>query len=267
MAEQRNWLVAGKPLPALILLIGIIIAPISVPYAFSRTEFQYLNNIEIRTYPNLTSSFLSIIPSLLLAVFGFLLYYGRINLSSRALVLRYSVLLVIFAVLGIVSPLIVGMGTFFIPSGSFWMFIPLWLSSPLGVFSISHVINGMFGLYVSKRELNVKHSRFFGYLFVGFVVFGVIFVTLAILFLYWKITGLEMVYLLQTTLFMSCFLLFCFLGGPIFVTVGMLGLGRIYLKNNQNLFTVFALLAIIVIPLGIFVLFCYSIASTLTVGL
>ena len=266
LEEQRNWLAPGKPLPALILLIGIIIAPISIPYAFSRTEFQYLNNVEVRTYPNLASGLLISIPSIILAIFGFLLFYGRINLSSRGLVLRYSMLLVILATLGIMSPFIVCMETYFVPSVSFWMFIPLWITSPFGFFSTSHVINGIVGLYVSKRELKVQHSRFFGYLFGCIAVLGTIFVTLAVLFLYWSATGSEMFYLLASAPLMGAFGFFCLLGGPVFVTVGILGIGRKYLNNNQNLFNVLALFTIIAIPLCIFALVCYSLASAVTVG-
>ena len=266
MVEQTNWLAPGKPSPALILLIGIIMAPISVPYALSRTEFQYLNNVEIRTYPNLASGLLISIPSIILAMFGFLLYYGRINLNSRNLVLRYSILLVILATLGIISPFIICLEAYFVPSASFWMFIPLWITSPLGFFSASHVINGIIGLYISKRGLKVKHSKFLDYLFASTAVLGTILVTLAILFLYWTITGSEILYLLSSMPFTGAFVFFCLLGGPVFVTVGILGIGRKYLNNNQNLFNVLALFTIIAIPLCIFALVCYSLASAVTVG-
>jgi hypothetical protein len=266
LVGQINWLAPGKPLPALILLVGIIMAPISIPYALSRTEFQYLNNVEIRTYPNLASGLLVSIPSIILAVFGFLLFYGRINLSSRDLALRYSILLAILATLGIISPIIVCTEAYVVPSVSFWMFIPLWIASPFGFFSTIHVINGIVGLYISKRELKAKHSKFFGYLFGSIAVLGIIFVTLAILFLYWTITGSPMFYLLSSAPLMGDFLFFCLLSGPVFVTVGLLGIGRKYLMNNQNLFTVLALLTIIAIPLCIFALVCYSCASALTVG-
>jgi hypothetical protein len=266
LIEQRNWFAPGKPLPALILLVGIIIAPISIPYAFSRTEFQYLNNIEVRTYPNLTSGLLISIPSIILAMFGFLLFYGRINLSSRDLVLSYSMLLVILATLGIIFSFIVCMETYFVPPVSFWMFIPFWITSPFGFFSTSHVINGIVGLCISKRELKVQHSRFFGYVFGFIAVLGTIFVTLAVLFLYWTVTGSEMLYLLASVPLMGAFIFFCLLGGPVFVTVGILGIGRKYLKNNQNFFIVLALFTIIAIPLCIFALVCYSLASAVTVG-
>ena len=116
MEEQRNWLAQGKLLPALIMLIGIIVAPINIPYALSRTEFQYLNNVEIRTYPNLASGLLISIPSIIFAMFGFLLYYGRINLNSRDSVLSYSILFVVLAILVIILPFIFYMESFFIPS-------------------------------------------------------------------------------------------------------------------------------------------------------
>ena len=264
MEEQRNWLAQGKLLPALIMLIGIIVAPINIPYALSRTEFQYLNNVEIRTYPNLASGLLISIPSIMLAVFGFLLFYGRIKLNSRDSVLSYSILFVVLAILVIILPFIFYMESFFIPS--FWMFIPLWIGSPFGFFSASQIINGVVGLYISKRELKVRHSKFFVSVFSSIVVLGTVFVTFAILFLYWTITGSEMVNLFSSVPLMVAFIFFCLLVGPIFVTVGILGLGRKFLRNNQNLFTVFALLTIIVIPLSIFALLCYSLASSLTVG-
>jgi hypothetical protein len=265
LIEQRNWFAPGKPLPALILLVGIIIAPISIPYAFSRTEFQYLNNIEVRTYPNLTSGLLISIPSIILAVFGFLLFYGRITLNSRASVIRYSKLLGISAILAIISPFVC-MGSYLVPSTPFWLLIPLWIANPFGIFSISHVINGLVGLFISKKELEVKYSRFSVSLFGSIAGLGAIFVTFACVFLYWATTGSEMLYSMPSTSLMGVFLFFCLLGGPVFVTVGVLGIGKQYLKNNQNLLTMLALLTIIAIPLCMFALFYYSWASALTVG-
>ena len=266
MEEQRNWLAPGKPLPALILLIGIIVAPISIPYALSRIEYQYLNNVGIRTYPNLASGLLISIPSILLVVFGFLLFYGKINPYSRGLVARYSILLVILACLGIV-PLIVYLEFYSISHISFWLFLPLWLASPLGFFCISHVINGVVGLYVSKKGLKVKHSKLVGSFFVFIAVVGAIFVIFDFVVLYWSITGLEMVQLLPSLPLTIVFLFLCLLGGPVFLTVGILGIGSHYLKNSQNLFALLALFTIIVIPFCIFALFCYNWIGVLEPGL
>jgi hypothetical protein len=257
LVEQRQWLAPGKPLPALILLIGIVVAPISIPYALSRIEFQYFNNVGVRTYPNLPGGLLMSIPGIILVVFGFLLFYGKINPYSRGLVARYSMLLVIFACLGIL-PLIVYLEFYSLSPVTFWLVAPLWLASPLGLFCTSHVINGLAGLYVSKKDLTVKHSKLFYSLFGSIAILGAIFVTLAYVFLYWSITGSEMLHLLPSTPLIVAFLFFGLLGGPVFLTVGILGIGRQYLKKNQSLFTLLALLTIIVIPLCIFALFCYT---------
>lgn len=257
MAEKKNWLAPGKPLPALILLIGIIVAPLSIPSVLSRIEFQYLNNIEIRIYPNLASGLLMSIPGVLLMVFGFLLFYGKLNPYAIGFVSGYPILLVIFACLGLV-PLIVYLGFYFIASVPFWLVVPLWIASPLGFFCMSHIINGIVGLYVSKKDLKEEYSRVGCSFFRSIAALGTFFVTFAILFLYWTITGSEMLHLLPPTPLMGAFLFFCLLGGPVFVTAGILRIGRHHFKNRQILFTLLALLTIIVIPLFIFALFCYT---------
>jgi len=266
MLEQRNWLARGKPLPALILLIGIIVAPISIPYVFSRIEFQYLNNVRIGTYPNLASGLFMSIPSILLIVFGFLLFYGKINPYSRGLVARYSILLAILAC-SVIFPFVVYLEFYSISHISFWLFLPLWLTSPLGFFCISHVINGVAGLYVSKKGLRVKNSRLFCSLFGSLAVLGTILVTFAFVFLYWTINGSEMPQLLSSTPFMVAFSFLCLFGGPVFLTVGILGIGSQYLKNSQNLLVLLALFTIIIVPLCIFALFCYSWIGVLEPGL
>lgn len=257
MIEQKSWLAPGKPLPALILLIGIIVAPLSIPSVLSRAEFHYLGDVGIRTYPNLASGLLMSIPGVLLLVFGFLLFYGKINLCTIGFVSGYPILLVIFACLGLV-PLIVYLQFYLLASVPFWLIVPLWLASPLGFFCISHIINGLVGLYISKRDLKVNYSKLGWSFFRSIAALGTFCVAFAILFLYWTIAGSEMLNLLPSTSLTGAFLFFCLLGGPVFVTAGMLGVRRQYFKNKQNLFAVLALLTIIVIPLCIFALFCYA---------
>ena len=136
------------------------------------------------------------------------------------------------------------------------------LLGTLGIFGlilVCFVINGIIGLYISKRESMVKHSKVFWFI----TVLGIIFVII----LFVLIAGLlDMLWLLPYNLGVG-FWLFCLFGGPVLLTIGILGIGRQYLKNNKSLFTLLALLAVVVIPLSIFAGVYYLWMSALTVGL
>lgn len=56
---------------------------------------------------------------------------------------------------------------------------------------------------------------------------------------------------------------FWLLGGTFFLTVGIVGIGRQYLRNSKDSFT---MIAIILTPLIVFGLFCYFWMGALEVG-
>jgi len=157
-----------------------------------------------------------------------------------------TVLKIVFiAVLGILSLKI----SFEILLGTFGIF---------GLILVCFVINGIIGLYTSRGYM-MKHSKVFWFI----TVLGIIFVMI----LFVLFAGLlDMLWLLPYNLGVG-FWLFCLFGGPVFLTIGILGIGRQYLENNKSLFTLLVLLAVVVIPLSIFACFYYLWISALTVGL
>ena len=257
--EMKSWLSAGKPLPVLVIVFGIFIIPFCIMYAFSNIQFQYPNNMEIRTYPNLARSLLIIIPEIIAIVFCLFLFYGKIDLINQGKITRYTALF--FIALGIVFPFIMNLE--FNASIPFWLDIPRWLASPFSYITASHITNGLLGLYISKKEYPANHPKFFWFI----TVLGLIFVIFSFMILWWGISGSEMFQFLTQTAVVSVFSLFCLFGGPIFLTAGTMGIGKQNLKNKISLSALLALFTIIVVPSSIFASFCYMTASAITVGL
>lgn len=257
--ETKSWFSAGKPLPVLIIVFGIFIIPFCIMYAFSNIQFQYTNNIEIRTYPNLVKSLLIIVPEIFAIIVCLLLFYGKINLINQRKITRYTALF--FIVLGIVFPFVMNLELN--ASIPFWLDIPRWLTTPFSYITATHIINGTLGLYISKKEFLSKHPKFFWFI----TVLGLIFVIFSFMILWWGISGSEMFQFLTQNEIVSVFSLFCLFGGPIFLTAGTMGIGKQNLRNKKSLFSILALFTIVVVPSSIFVTFCYMMASALTVGL
>ena len=145
----------------------------------------------------------------------------------------------------------------------FWLDIPRWLATPFSYITATHIINGTLGLYISKKEFLSKHPKFFWFI----TILGLIFVIFSFMILWWGISGSEMFQFLTQNEFVSVFSLFCLFSGPIFLTVGTMGIGKQNLKNKKSLFSMLALVTIVMVPSSIFVSFCYMIASAITVGL
>ena len=257
--ETKSWLSVGKPLPVLIIMFGIFIIPFCLMYAFSHTEFQYLNNIEIRTYPNLPRSLLIIIPEIITIIVCLLLFYGKINLINQRKITRYTTLF--FIALGISFPFIMNLELN--PGIPFWMDIPRWLATPFSYITASHITNGLLGLYISKKEFPTKHPKIFWLI----TVLGLIFVIFSFMILWWGITRSETFQFLSQNEVVSMFALFCLFGGNIFLTIGTMEIGKQKLINKKSLYTLLALFTIVVIPSCIFASFLYIMTSTLTVGL
>ena len=228
-------------------------------YAFGSTKFQYLNNIEIRTYPHLAKSLLIMIPEIMLIVVCLLLFYGKINLIDKGEITRYTTLF--FMALGIAFPFIMNLELN--PSIPFWLDMPRWLASPFSFITASHIINGLIGLYISQKEFPTNHPKLFWFL----TVLGLIFVIFSFMFLWWGISGSEIFQILTQIEFVGVFSLFCLFAGPVFLTAGMMGIGKQNLKNKKSLFILLTLFTIVVVPSCIFASFCYMMTSATTIGL
>jgi hypothetical protein len=257
--EQKSWLSPGKPLPVLIIMFGIFIIPFCIMYAFSHTEFQYLNNIEIRSYPNLPRSLLIIIPEIMLIGVCLLLFYGKINLINQRKITRYTILF--FIALGISFPFIMNLELN--PGIPFWINIPRWLATPFSYITAGHMTNGLLGLYISQKEFLTKHPKIFWFI----TVLGLIFVIFSFMILWWGISGSEMFQFLSQNEFISIFSFLSMFGGHFFLTAGTMGIGKQKLINKKSLYTILALFTIVVVPSLIFASFLYMMTSTLTVGL
>jgi hypothetical protein len=133
------------------------------------------------------------------------------------------------------------------------------VSNVIGLVLAYFIINGLVGLYVSKSEFSVRHSKTFGFI----TVLGIVF----LLFLFSMFAGLlNMFEFLPYDFRFGSFLFFLF-GGPVFLTVGVLGIGRQYFhNNNQSLFRLLAVLIVVVIPILIFTYVYYSWMNALTVA-
>ena len=146
MAEQKYLLSAGKPLSALILLVGIIlIASGIIIVLLTSYPFTDWDGTEIIVYPNLLNNVLMSGFGVVLAVFGFLLFYGRLTLLLFNVVvsmffLVFNTFLWWLSPYGMaMTPLTIelrgpwhGPGLF-IPSFLFWLF---WLSTAVNLYFI-----------------------------------------------------------------------------------------------------------------------------------
>ena len=136
-----------------------------------------------------------------------------------------------------------------------------WFSLMFLVYAFSWI----FGNFISKREYGVRHF--------GFVVFitvlGIVFLLLAFSPFYLSIFGLEPMWSnFLLTVFGANFLLFCFLGGMVFLTVGVCGFGRRSCKGDKSNFSVIAVVAIPSVFFLLFLLLVFIwVLTNLTVGL
>ena len=107
----------------------------------------------------------------------------------------------------------------------------------------------------------MKHSKL---LFGLVAVLGAAFVTIFFAGLYLWSIGLENILtLLPNTQLGLCFVLFCLLGGTSLLTVGLCGIERQYLRNNQDLLTI---LTAIAVPSFIIIPYFYWLLSSVTVN-
>ncbi len=102
-----------------------------------------------------------------------------------------------------------------------------------------------------QRDLVVKHLK----LLYGFItVLGIVFVTTftALLYCNYYLNRDIWLELFPSSYLRSVFGYFLLFGGTIFLTVGLLGIGRQYVKNRRNLLTI---LAVVLVPSFMFVLY------------
>ena len=111
------------------------------------------------------------------------------------------------------------------------------------------------------RKLMVKSSRIFRFL----AVLGIAFLVALPAFWFWSSHSAEVMRFFMDTPLAGFLLYFVFLfGGISLLTVGICGIERQYLKNNQNLFTI---LTAISIPSFILLPLVYMVISAITVGI
>jgi len=106
----------------------------------------------------------------------------------------------------------------------------------------------------------VNHSKLFKFI----TVLGAVFVTIpdAMYYLSAIYSGNMQPFLsLLSPLYLPyhALMLFFIIGGPVFLTVGILGIGRQYFKNHRNLFTIFTFIFVPLFDFALFVLVAYSI--------
>ena len=122
----------------------------------------------------------------------------------------------------------------------------------LGLLLVCCIISGIVGISINKGESLGKHSKYFGF----FAVLGAVFVTIFSINLYLTDTTsfnrvVSFVSLGPFIYLYNALMFFLFIGGPVFLIVGIVGIGRQYFKNLRNLFTV---LTVILVPLFVFAL-------------
>ena len=132
--------------------------------------------------------------------------------------------------------------------GGIWTLLPLELWHYFVGFclfgGIGFLIVGLIGLGGQPlwNQTIVKHSR----LLFGFIaVLGTIFVTAFFTIIYWSRTYSEKILIVEALIplpYQNYFMLFSIIGGTIFLTVGVLGIGRQYFKNHSNAFFLTAVL-------------------------
>ncbi len=95
-------------------------------------------------------------------------------------------------------------------------------------------------------------------LWISLIVLGIIFI--AIILREFGSYDRPLSVLLQSQRDLFAFVVFfCSIGGTAFIIIGILGIGRQYFKNHKDLFTIFT---VILIPLLIYALIAWVIAST-----
>jgi len=82
LAELRHWFSAGQPLPALVLLFGILLISGGVIYGMTTVE-TIIGNAVAFEYPNLRSGIVACVLGVVLAVLGYLVFQGKIGYSIR----------------------------------------------------------------------------------------------------------------------------------------------------------------------------------------
>jgi hypothetical protein len=148
LAENKYLLSAGKPLSALILLVGIILIAGSIIDTILTAEFITVDGTEILASPNLLNNILIGGFGVVLAVFGFLLFHGKLSLLLFNVVvsvffLAFNIYLWIPSPYGMaMTPLTIelfgpwfGSGVF-IPNFLFWLF---WLSTAVNLYFIINI--------------------------------------------------------------------------------------------------------------------------------
>ena len=116
-------------------------------------------------------------------------------------------------------------------------------------------------LQMELEKLIVKYSK---HLFRLTAILGIIFTAIFFTGYYSFIIGLKNVFAsLPNTQIGSYFTIFCLFGGITLLTVGICGIVRQYLKNNQSLFTI---LFAISIPSFILLPFLYWWMNLITIG-
>jgi len=110
------------------------------------------------------------------------------------------------------------------------------------------------------RKLMVRSSKIFGFI----AVLGIAFLVALPIAGYWSEHSAEVMRFFVHTPLAGFLLSFgCLFGGIGLLTVGICGIERQYLKNNQNLFTI---LTAISIPSFILLPLVYMVVSAITVG-
>jgi hypothetical protein len=109
---------------------------------------------------------------------------------------------------------------------------------------ISFLIVGLIGLGRQPlwNHTIIKHSR----LLFGFIAaLGIIFVTVFFTIIHWASIYSEKILIVEALLpypYQGYFMLFSLIGGTVFLTIGLLGVGREYFKNHGNMFFLTAVL-------------------------
>lgn len=124
------------------------------------------------------------------------------------------------------------------------------------------IISGIVALGISKGEPTVKHSRFFWFITVlGIVLVAIVFTIMfdnAIYNYIWELLS-------PIQHLLTCLLWFCLLGGPFFLTVGIVGIGRQYIKDKDNR-KPFTVIAVVIIQFCILFAFLAILRASLPIG-
>jgi len=130
---------------------------------------------------------------------------------------------------------------------------PFRIADALGLLLVCYINSGIVGISLNKGQSLGKHSKYFR--FIAFL--GAAFITLFPTILYLSYTTYlgEIVSSLSLGPYMSflfgALMFFLLIGGPVFLIVGIVGIGRQHLKNHKSIFTV---LTVILVPLFVYAL-------------